>query len=159
MEVLGLDHIYLTVSDMDRAERFYDQVMQVLGFRKGDDSIGGERHAHYFNRTLQITIRPAKSSSPYDCYAPGLHHLCLQLPTREDVDVAAIALREQGVSATDPKLYPEYNPDYYATFFEDPDGLRFELVNRTPIRDQIVEHWDAFSVFLNPLADHLSRNE
>ncbi len=40
MEVIGLDHIYLAVSDMNRAERFYDQVMQVLGFRKGDKSIG-----------------------------------------------------------------------------------------------------------------------
>ena len=50
MEVIGVDHIYLAVSDFDRSERFYDQVMQLLGFRNGDTAIAGERHAHYFNR-------------------------------------------------------------------------------------------------------------
>lgn len=157
MEVLGIDHIYLTVSDLDRAERFYDQVMQLLGFRKGDTPIAAEHHAHYFNPSLQITIRPARSDSPHDPYAPGLHHLCLQLPTRGDVDTAAASLRRHGVPATDPKLYPEYSPDYYAAFFEDPDGLRLELVNRTSVRADIARNWDAFTVFLNPLAEFRSR--
>jgi catechol 2,3-dioxygenase-like lactoylglutathione lyase family enzyme len=53
MEVLGLDHLYLTVSDFERSEAFYDAVMKALGFRKGDASIGGEPHAHYFNPRLQ----------------------------------------------------------------------------------------------------------
>jgi len=152
MEVLGLDHLYLTVSDMARAEGFYDPVMRLLGFRKGDKPIGGEPHAHYFNRALQVTIRPARSGSPHDPYAPGLHHLCFQLAGREEVDAAAAALRALGISATDPRLYPEYNPDYYATFFWDPDGIRLELVGRTPYRDELVERWDELSDFLNPLA-------
>ena len=157
MEVIGLDHIYLAVSDMDRAERFYDQVMQVLGFRKGDKSIDGDVHAHYFNRSLQVSIRPARSRAFHDPYAPGLHHLCFQLGTREDVDAAAVALRKLGIAATDPALYPAYNSDYYATFFPDPDGIRLELVSRTPDRDDLVRHWDEFSVFLNPLAEFRSR--
>lgn len=152
MEVLALDHIYLTVSDMVRSEQFYDQVMRLLGFRKGDKPIAGEPHAHYFNRSLQLTIRPARSASAHDPYAPGLHHLCLQLPDSADVDSAAAALQERGISASEPRLYPEYNPDYYATFFEDPDGIRLELVSRTPYRDDLVKHWDEFTVFLNPLA-------
>jgi hypothetical protein len=40
------------------------------------------------------------------------------------VDRAARELREAGVEATEPRYYPEYAPDYYATFFEDPDGMR-----------------------------------
>ena len=36
MEVIGLDHIYLAVSDFARSEAFYDRVMRALGFRKGD---------------------------------------------------------------------------------------------------------------------------
>ena len=157
MEVLGIDHIYLTVSDVDRAERFYDDVMKLLGFRKGDNPIAGERHAHYFTPSLQITIRPAKSNSSHDPYAPGLHHLCLQLPTRGDVDMAAASLRRHGIPATDPKPYPEYSPDYYATFLEDPDGLRLELVNRTAARTDIAAHWDGFTDFLNPLTELRSR--
>jgi catechol 2,3-dioxygenase-like lactoylglutathione lyase family enzyme len=159
LEVLGLDHLYLTVSDLPRSERFYDPVMQRLGFRKGDRAIAGEPHAHYFNRTLQVTIRPARSGAPHDPYAPGLHHLCLQLASPADVDAAAAELRELGVAATDPARYPEYHPDYYATFFQDPDGLRLELVARTSGRDELVERWDEFTVFLNPVAELHSRDE
>jgi hypothetical protein len=67
-------------------------------------------------------------------------------------------LRENGVAATSPRLHPGYNPDYYATFFRDPDGLRLELVCRTPYRDDLARHWEEFSVFLNPLAEFRSRN-
>lgn len=153
MEVTGLDHLYLTVSDLARSVRFYDGVMQRLGFRKGDKPIGGDPHVHYFNRVLQLSLRPARSQRAHDPYTPGLHHVCLQLPTRADVDAAVEALRALGVDATDAKLYPEYNPDYYATFFEDPDGIRLELVTRTPYRDAVVEHWDELRVFLNPWAE------
>src|SRR5881397_461790 len=63
MEVIGLDHIYVSVSDFARSEAFYDRVMGTLGFRKGDKPIGGDRHAHYFNRSLQYTIRPARNAT------------------------------------------------------------------------------------------------
>lgn len=158
MDVIGLDHIYLTVSDFARSESFYDRALAFLGFRKGDKAIGGDPHAHYFNRSIQLSIRPARSKRDHDPYAPGLHHLCLQLPTNEDIDAAASGLRELGIEATTPRFYPEYNPDYYATFFEDPDGIRLELVCRTPARDAIVEHWDDLKVFLNPMAEFQSRN-
>lgn len=156
-EVIGLDHVYLSVSDMARSERFYDRVMALLGFRKGDKPIGGDPHAHYFNRALQISIRPARSDGPHDPYAPGLHHLCLQVARDADVDSVARALGEAGVEATPPKKYPEYNPDYYATFFRDPDGLRLEVVARSPYRDELVRNWDAYTVFLNPVAEHRAR--
>lgn len=157
LEVIGLDHIYLTVSDFERSERFYDRLMHLLGFRKGDKPIDGDPHAHYFNRCLQLSLRPARSTGRHDPYAPGLHHLCLQLPDPKHVDEAAAALREHGIAATPPRLHPEYDPDYYATSFRDPDGIRLELVCRTPYRDELVRHWDEFRVFLNPLAELRSR--
>jgi catechol 2,3-dioxygenase-like lactoylglutathione lyase family enzyme len=159
MEVLGIDHLYLAVSDMARSEPFYDRVMERLGFRKGDKAIAGEPHAHYFNRALQISIRPARSSTAHDPYAPGLHHLCLQLPTRTDVDAAVAALRELGVVCTDPRLYPEYDVDYYATFFTDPDGIRLELVSRRAARDDVVREWGELETFLNPMADLRRRRQ
>lgn len=157
MTIVGLDHLYLTVSDFARAERFYDEVMALLGFRKGDKAIGGDPHAHYFNPALQISIRPARVASRHDPYAPGLHHVCLQAAGRDDVDRAAEALRARGIEATEPRLYPEYNPHYYATFFEDPDGIRLEIVARSPNRDELAARWDDLRVFLNPLAELRAR--
>jgi len=153
VEVIGLDHVYLSVADFERSERFYDAAMGCLGFRKGDKPIGGERHAHYFNRALQVTIRPAHGAAAHDPYAPGLHHLCLQLPSPRDVDAAHRALCEAGIDASPPKPWPEYHPEYYATFFRDPDGIRLELVCRTTHRERIVKRWHDLRVFTNPLAE------
>lgn len=157
MQVLGVDHLYVTVSDFERAVAFYDPVMRMLGFRKSDFVIAGEPHAHYFNPVMQYTIRPAHSDRPYDSYAPGLHHLCLQVPDRESVDEAHADLVAMGVAATPPKVYPEYNDDYYATFFEDPDGIRLEIIARSRYRQRIAERWDDLRVFLNPMAELAAR--
>lgn len=153
MDVIGIDHIYLAVSDLAASEAFYDAVMRALGFYKGDRPIGGERHAHYFNRTVQLSIRPARSAGAHDPYAPGLHHLCLQVATPGDVDAAHASLRGLGIAATPPRTYPEYSPDYYATFFADPDGIRLEVVARRKMRDDIVREWARLRSFVNPLQE------
>lgn len=157
MKVVGLDHVYLAVRDMARSESFYDRVMEVLGFRKGDKAIAGERHAHYFTPSLQISIRPARTDAEHDPYRAGLHHLCLQAADVASVDELHRRLATVGVQATPPRRYPEYNPDYYATFFEDPDGIRFELVARTPYRETLARRWHEFQTFLNPLQDLTTR--
>ncbi len=155
--IVGLDHVYLSVTDMARSEPFYDAVMQALGFRKGDKPIAGERHAHYFNPVTQITIRPARLPDRADPYRAGLHHLCLQAASDASVDEAHARLTRLRVRCTPPKKYPEYNPDYYATFFEDPDGIRFEVVARTPHRERVARRWSDFTVFLDPVGELLAR--
>ena len=106
IEVIGLDHIYLAVSDLERSEKFYDAVFGILDFRKSDSAIAGHEHRHYFNKITQISIRPAQSGN-HDPYAPGLHHLCLQVSNNADVDRAAALLGGAGVHTTKPALYPD----------------------------------------------------
>jgi glyoxylase I family protein len=151
IEVTAVDHVYVAVSDLDRAERFYDAVMKLLGFKKGTTPIAGERHVHYFNPVTQYTIRPATSAGPHDPYAPGLHHLCFRVSTRGDVNDAVAGLRGLGIEATEPALYPEYAPDYWATFFTDPDGLRLEVVAHRRARSLIRDHWTELTAFEDPL--------
>ncbi len=151
VEVVGLDHVYLTVSDLARSEAFYDTVLGLLDFRKIDAAIGGEPHRHYFNKLLQISIRPAHGGK-HNPYAPGLHHLCLQVADRAAVDKLAGLLRAAGIAITEPALYPQYAEDYYALFFGDPDGLRHEIVARRARRKLAVERWNELTSFLNPWA-------
>lgn len=139
--VLGIDHIYLSVSDLAAAQRWYDAVFRVLGFRKEVEPIDGEPHVHYVSPRVQVTLRSARTRSQHDPYAPGLHHLCFQVAERQDVEDIAARLHELGVEATEPRLYPQYNPEYFATFFRDPDGLRLEVVARTAYRERLLREW------------------
>lgn len=151
LEVVALDHLYVTVRDLAVSEAFYDPVMRCLGFRKGTTPIGGEPHRHYFNRVMAYTLRPARSPGPHDPYAPGLHHVCLRLPDRAAVDRAAAELGALGVAVTPPRPYPQYAPDYYASFFEDPDGIRLEIVAETRMRRLVRERWSELVEWEDPV--------
>ena len=141
-EVIGIDHLYISVSDLARSEIFYDQVMPILGFRKNSFTIDGAPHIQYFNRHFGYVLRPAKSNSPHDPYAPGLHHLCFRVDGSAEVGETARKLRAAGIDASGPKLYPEYASDYHATFFSDPDGLRLEVTNYRAERRHRHDEWD-----------------
>jgi catechol 2,3-dioxygenase-like lactoylglutathione lyase family enzyme len=157
LEILGVDHIYLSVAQFERSRIFYDRLMKSLGFKKGTFAIGGEPHCHYYNRNLQVTIRPARSRrSKHDSYSPGLHHLCLRVANREAVDNVARRLRAMRIPIEGPRLWPEYSPDYYAVFFSDPDGIRLEVMNHVARRKTIRRLWTQLEGFTNPL-DRLAR--
>jgi catechol 2,3-dioxygenase-like lactoylglutathione lyase family enzyme len=143
-EVLGIDHIYLSVRDLAASERFYDVLLRdVLGYRKSRFAIGGDPHVNYYNRQFGFAVRPAKAGTPsHDPYAPGLHHFCFRVDGNADVDRVASVLRARGVEASAPRLYPEYAADYYATFFTDPDGVRLEVTNFRVERRVRMERWD-----------------
>jgi len=153
LEILGIDHIYITVSDLKRSTTSYDGVMKLLGFRKGTDLVGGQPHTHYFNRALQYTLRPAKPDAVnHDPLVPGLHHLCFQVEDMNAVNEAIKGLRKLGIAVSEPRFYPEYGADYYAIYFKDPDGIELEIVNRTRIRNLIRDNWAKLDHFENPLS-------
>ncbi|GAC1424597.1 MAG: hypothetical protein NVSMB62_21520 [Acidobacteriaceae bacterium] len=142
VEVTGIDHLYLTVSDLARSESFYDQVLfQTLGFRKSRFALSDEPHLHYFNRHFGVVLRPARVVAQHDPYAPGLHHLCLRVDSIAEVHAAAGQLRAVGLAASEPRLYPEYAPDYTATFLTDPDGVRIEITNYRQDRRERHDRW------------------
>jgi glyoxylase I family protein len=142
-QIIGIDHIYLAVADLTRSQRFYDQVMALLGFRKNAFTLGGEAHVQYFNRHFGLVLRPARSGGRHDPYAPGLHHLCLRVDSVAEVAEVAAALRAAGLDASDARLFPEYAPDYWATFVSDPDGVRLEITNYRAERRDRHDHWEA----------------
>ena len=141
-EVIGMDHIYLTVSDMARSGRFYDAVlMDTLGFRKNSFALGGDPHVQYFNRLFGFVLRPARVAKPHQPYSPGLHHFCFRVDSIADVHAVATQLRRAGIDATEARAYPDYAPDYSATFFSDPDGVRLEVTNYRQERRARNNHW------------------
>lgn len=142
-DVVGIDHIYFTVSDLARSEAFYDVVLlDVLGFRKsGAFQLGNEPHIGYFNRVFGIVLRPARFATDHQPYAPGLHHFCLRVESPDEVGEVAERLIAAGIEATPARRYPEYADDYIATFFQDPDGIRLEVTNFRQERRERFQRW------------------
>ena len=143
VEIIGIDHVYVTVRDLLRSEAFYDRALTVLGYRKVSSTIAGDPHVHYYNRQFGFSLRPARSgTADHDPYAPGLHHFCFRVVDETVVDRAATELRAAGIDVTEPRYYPEYAADYYATFFVDPDGVRLEITNFRQIRRRRLFDWE-----------------
>ena len=141
-DVIGLDHLCIAVSDMARSEQFYDRLMDILGFRKNCFAIEGDAHIQYYNRHFGYVLRPARAARGHDAYAPGLHHVCFRVESVEDVAAVARQLQVAGIAATDAALYPDYAPDYWATFFSDPDGIRLEVTNYRQERRDRHDKWN-----------------
>jgi glyoxylase I family protein len=131
IEVLGVEHIDVTVNDIARSAIFYDKVMPALGFRRlveddGDDIRWGNAHITFAIRQAPATQRGAS----FDRYRVGLHHLAFKAKSREAIDEFYRFLMRENLPILDaPAEYPQYGPNYYAVFFADPDGMKLELVH------------------------------
>ena len=120
-------------------------MLALLGFRKNGFVVGGERHVQYFNRHFGYVLRPARVATGHAPYAPGLHHFCLRVDAAAEGAAVADQLRGLGIDASAARLYPEYAPDYWATFFEDPDGMRLEVTNYRQERRERHDRWNELS--------------
>ena len=129
IEVLGVEHIDLTVNDVARSRAFYDLVLGELGFRKFED----ENYLHWSNAQMTIAIRAASDANrnaEFDRYRVGFHHLALRARSRADVDQFHRFLTREKITILDtPAEYPQYGREYYAVFFADLDGMKLELVH------------------------------
>ena len=124
VRVTGIDHLVIRVSDYERSKAFYNPLFEFLGFEISDeyeDAIG------WTNGRTRFWIGPADTEGQKRKYRignVGFHHYAFQLRSRKDVDALQEFLRELGATIVDPAA--EYYDDYYAVFFLDPDGLKFE---------------------------------
>lgn len=130
----AVHHIDLNVSDLAASKAVYGPVLEFLGYTQVKDAGGFEwdLRGPGDGRGASIGLRqcdPAEAGHRHHRYAPGLHHLAWRAGSRADVDALHALLVEKGITVLDPPAhYPEYSGDYYAVFFEDPDGMKLELV-------------------------------
>ena len=126
-------HIDLNVADLAASKRVYGPVLEFLGYRPVRDDEGCEWDLADEGRGSSLGLRlcdPALRNHVHRRYAPGLHHLSWRAESREDVDRLHALLLEHGIKVLDPPAhYPQYSGDYYAVFFEDPDGMKLEFVH------------------------------
>ena len=134
-----IDHVQITVKDLDVATSFYDKLMPLLGFDpKRRSSAVIERHelrvVEYSHPRLCFAITSPRSAFANDAVhrrRPGaLHHLAFKAGSRDEVDRLHEALIAIGARiVAPPREYPEYSPaGYYALYFKDLEGIKYEIV-------------------------------
>lgn len=146
----GLDHVAITVRDMDRALAFYQGLLgcEVLGELMLD---GGARKLVYLRAgAAQLELfadRPPAGSSedagagagspPSDPPALGFQHVAFHTG---DVDGVAARLRGAGVTFHVGPL--DATGNVRLAFVRDPDGNLVELVSRLPDMRPYRSGWD-----------------
>ena len=129
-----LHHLDLNVSDLQRSYTFYGQLLTQLGYRRVDYSSPAEPDGFDWLGPdnlgrFSLGLYLAEDPSSYNRRAPGVHHIAFAAPTRGAVDELYQALLAMQATLLDPpRAYPQYEPDYYAVFFLDPDGIKLEYV-------------------------------
>ncbi len=138
--IAGIGHVDLVCRDLERSLRFYAAVFGPLGLEQ-PHRVPGERgeEIHYlrFPRpgSGSLGLRQAQSEQAFELYAPGLHHVAFAVDSATDVEATHDAAVRAGADVLHaPRLWPEYHPEYYATFFRDPDGFRLEVASARDAR-------------------------
>lgn len=136
---MKVDHLQVTVKDIDLVEGFYDGFMEALGFDLS-------KKIKVYLEELDMNVIEYLDSS-YDfgiCSAlseyenetvhrrkPGaVHHIAFRAASRSEVDRIYQTVLTLGAEILDkPQIFPQHGPNYYALFFNDPDGIKYEIVN------------------------------
>jgi len=134
-----IDHIEITVRDVDVAKAFYDRFLPLLGYdlaHRSEATLAEheKRVVSYEHPKLGFAI-----TSPLNAFKddelnrrkPGaLHHLAFRVDSRKEVDRLHRELQAIGATIViPPREFPEFTPaGYYAVFFKDPEGIKYEIV-------------------------------
>jgi catechol 2,3-dioxygenase len=117
-----IGHVHLKVSDLERAERFY---VELLGFhvtaRYGTDAVflsAGDNH-----HDLGLNTWESKGGAPPPPGTTGLFHVAIRVPSRRHLAELFVRLRDAGVrfSGASDHLVSE------ALYLSDPDGNGIEI--------------------------------
>jgi catechol 2,3-dioxygenase-like lactoylglutathione lyase family enzyme len=129
-----LSHVYIGITDFERALTFYSAVLDTLGltlkFAQPEKSWAGWMKPGVA-RPLFLIGRPF-DGAPAE---PGNGQMvALLAPTRDAVDRChAVALHYGGVCEGRPGLRQHYHPNYYGAYFRDPDGNKLGVCCHDPV--------------------------
>ena len=125
-----INHLDLTVSDLEVSTAFYDKVLGRLGYSRTSEYEGDVPCwvLSSGSSVLSIGLHKAKVDTPHNRFSVGLHHLAFHLSSRAEIDSFHEFLLRERIPVLDAPAEYNYTPGYYAVFFTDPDGIKLELV-------------------------------
>ncbi|MFT4099755.1 MAG: VOC family protein [Burkholderiaceae bacterium] len=126
-------HIFVSVTEFDRALAFYQPLMAALGVEQrwcDLDKPWAGWHCADRARPFFVICRPY-DGRPHD---PGNGQMVAFLAQdRETVRRAyQVAIEHGGTDEGRPGLRPEYHEHYYGAYFRDPDGNKICVASHCP---------------------------
>ena len=110
---------------------FYKDLLTYLGFKLLHEYPNGFGMGDGTVDLCVFETKPNKQSHIFNRQATGLNHLAFRVSTRAEVDTfhkEYLLANKIPVLYGGPKEYPEYEPGYYAVYFEDHDRIKLEVV-------------------------------
>ena len=118
-----LHHIDVHVRDLAATSAFFDGLANTLGYRRCGDEPG------FVGYETESGGRPRIGFIHDPEHRAGSMRLAFSVDSRDQVDAMASVARERGARVMEgPGPNPEYGKEYYAVFFEDPDGNKYEIL-------------------------------
>ena len=127
---LGISHVEIYVSELDRSIEFWGWLLPELGFEPYQQWDEGRSWRHGETYVVIVQAPEPHGREALHRKRPGVNHLAFRAPSTDAVDALTEKLRERGV----PLLYEDRAegaigaPSPWAIFFEDPDRLKVEVV-------------------------------
>ena len=131
MEINGIAHIMLTVSNFDACLPFYEKLLPFLGLKP---VISTDGMLYCVGGRTAVGIVKAEDGyrdERFVQFRVGLHHVSFRARERADVDALHEFLVGLGAKIIHPPEDGPWAPGYYSVLFEDPDGIRLEM-NHVP---------------------------
>jgi catechol 2,3-dioxygenase-like lactoylglutathione lyase family enzyme len=131
MEINGVAHVMLTVSDFEACLPFYEKLTRFMGLKT---VIKNEQMLYCVGGRTALGIERAETSNGKEKFVQrrvGLHHVCFRARERGEIDEAHKFLQSIGAKIVHPPEDGPWAPGYYSVLFEDPDGIRLEI-NHVP---------------------------
>ena len=131
MEINGIAHIQLTVTNVKESTKFYEPFLHFLEMKT---LIQTDAFFYCIGSRTGIAICQVDPELEGDRFVQrrvGLHHLCLRARQREDVDGIYDFVKNLGVTIVHRPREDAFAPGYYSVLLEDRDGIRIE-VNHVP---------------------------
>lgn len=131
IEINGMAHVILSVSNFDECRLFYAKLLAFLGLTQAFD---GQDMIYFVGARTALGVErcaPEFESDRFVQKSVGLHHLCFRARSRADVDTVHGFLQSINATIVHAPEAGGWAPGYYSVLFEDPIGTRLE-VNHVP---------------------------
>lgn len=117
---LGIKHIEIAVSDLQKSLSFYNELFEIIGWHKVEKN-------GFVCGNIKVYLKQWDFPRGHTL---GARHICFWAEDQKMVDEVGKYVKSTGIKMIrGPLIVAEYAPDYYTVDFYDPDGYMLEVAH------------------------------